>query len=402
MNQSRSRWAGVALVGLMTGVVALGGRSDRSLAARTRVQERKAGAVKDETLVYVGNYTKPGGADGIYVYRMDSSTGALKYASKIAGVKNPSFLAIHPNRSFLFAVNEIGDFGGKPQGAVSSFIIEAKSGELTFLNQQPTQGTAPCHISVDKTGKYLLAANYGGGNAAVFPIDADGKLGAASDFVQHQGSSVNKQRQEGPHAHSINLDAANRFVFVADLGLDKVMIYELDAQHGKLKPNKFAPTHPGAGPRHFDFHPGGKYAYVINEIDSTMTAYAYEAKKGKLTELHHLSTLPGDFTGRSSCADVHVHPNGKFVYGSNRGHDSIVIYKIDEGTGKLTLVGHESTQGKTPRNFGIDPTGKFLLAANQDTDNIVVFRVDPQTGKLTPTGSVLQSPTPVCVKFLRK
>jgi 6-phosphogluconolactonase len=361
-----------------------------------------------ELLVYIGTYTRRearvlgGKSEGIYLYRFDPSSGALEYSSKIAGVDNPSFLALHPQGRYLYAANETGDFGGQPTGAISSFAIDPATGGLTFLNQQPSHGTDPCHLSVDQTGKFVLAANYSSGSVAVWPILEDGQLGPTSEVIQHHGSSVNPQRQEGPHAHSITLDPANRYAFVADLGLDKVMIYRLDLNQGKLIPNTqpWAQVKAGAGPRHFDFHPSGKYAYLINEIGSTMTAFAYDEAKGALTELQTLSTLPADFSGRSHCADVHVAPSGKFVYGSNRGHDSIVIFAIDEATGKLTEVGYESTQGQTPRNFAIDPTGAFLLAANQNSDTIVTFRIDSATGRLTPTSHVTNVPMPVCIKML--
>ncbi len=355
----------------------------------------------EEILVYIGTYTS-GKSEGIYVYRMDKSSGTLEFSSKATGVDNPSFLAIHPQQRYLYAVNEIGEFAGKPSGAVSAFSIEEKTGELTYLNQQPSHGTSPCHLSVDKTGQFVLVANYGGGSVCVLPIQDDGQLGEAIDFIQHQGSSINPQRQEGPHAHSITLDAANRYAFAADLGLDKIMIYQLDLTQGKLKPNDepWAQVKAGAGPRHFDFHPNGKYAYLINELDNTLIAFTYDETRGTLREIQTVPTLPEDFEGTSHTADVHVSPSEKFVYGSNRGHDSIVIYAIDEDTGKLTYVGHELTQGKSPRNFVIDPTGTFLLAANHGTDNIVTFRIDQQTGRLMPTGHVTEVPTAVCLKII--
>lgn len=354
-----------------------------------------------ELLVYVGTYTR-GRSEGIYVYRMDASSGALELLSKATGVSNPSFLAIHPQRHYLYSVSEISDFAGKPSGAVAAFKIDPKTGDLTRLNQQPSHGAGPCHLSVDKTGQFVLVANYGSGSVAVLPIQDDGQLGEATDFIQHQGSSVDPRRQVGPHAHSVTLDPTNRYAFVADLGLDKIMIYRLDLSQGKLKPNDepWAQVKAGAGPRHFDFHPNGKYAYLINELDSTMTGFTYDGTRGRLSEIQTVSTLPDGFEDTSYCADIHVSPSGKFVYGSNRGHDSIVIFESDEGTGKLTYVDHESTQGETPRNFAIDPTGTFLLAANQNGDTVVTFRMDQQTGRLMPTGHVAEVPTPVCLKML--
>ena len=351
--------------------------------------------------VYIGTYTH-GDSEGIYVYRLDSETGALEYSSKITGVENPSFLDIHPSGRYLYSVNEIGEFEGKASGAVTAFYIHQNTGEISFLNQRATGGGAPCHVSVDATGKYLLVANYGGGSVAAFPIGKDGRLGEASDFVQHTGSSVNPRRQSEPHAHSIMIDPENRFAFAPDLGLDKILIYKLNLEDGSFTANAqpWARVHPGAGPRHLDFHPNGKYAYVINELDSTFTAFRYDANIGTLTEIQTISTLPEDFDGTSHCADVHVHPSGKFLYGSNRGHDSIVICAIDAETGMLSYIGCESTQGQAPRNFGLNPEGTFLLAANQSTNTIVTFAVDADTGELTATGNVAEVPNPVCLKML--
>ncbi len=360
-----------------------------------------AQAKSQDYFVYVGTYTH-GESEGIYVYRFAGSTGALEYSSKITGIENPSFLEIHPSGRYLYAVNELNEFEGKTSGAVTAFYIHKDTGELSYLNQRATGGGAPCHLSIDATGKSLLVANYGGGSVTVFRIGIDGRLGEASDFVQHQGSSVNRQRQEGPHAHSILIDRGNRYAFSPDLGLDKILIYQLDSENGKLTSNTqpWVRVHPGAGPRHFDFHPNGNYAYVINELDSTFTAFSYNASAGALTEIQTISTLPDDFEGTSHCADVHVHPSGKFLYGSNRGHDSIAICTINEENGILNHIGCESTQGQTPRNFGLNPEGTFLLAANQQTDTVVTFAIDTETGALTATGDVISVPTPVCLKFL--
>jgi 6-phosphogluconolactonase len=357
----------------------------------------------DKILTYIGTYTR-GESEGIYIYRLDLSSGALEHAGTVPGVSNPSFLAIDSQQRYLYAADEDMEFQGRPGGAVSAFAIDPHSGGLTFLNQQPTHGGAPCHLVVDSTGRYVLLANYMGGNLAVYPIQGDGSLGPASHLVQHEGASINPERQDRPHAHSINLDPANRFAFAPDLGLDKVMIYRLDLDAGKLIPNQppWAQVQAGAGPRHFTFHPNGNYAYLINEIDSTITVFAYDAGRGALAEIQTTPTLPADFTGKSTTADIHVHPSGKFLYGSNRGHDSLAIFAIDETTGKLTFIGHESTQGQTPRNFAIAPGGTFLLAANQRSDNIVTFRINQETGQLTPTGHIAQAPMPVCIKFLVK
>lgn len=352
-------------------------------------------------LVYIGTYTT-GESEGIYIYRMNPSSGILEFTGKATGVDNPSFLSIDTQKQYLYAVNEVGDFAGKPSGAVSAFAIDQKTGELTYLNKQPSHGASPCHLSVDKTDKFVLVANYGGGSVSVFPIEDDGKLGEATDVVQHHGSSVNLKRQKVPHAHSVTIGSSNRYAFVADLGLDKIMIYQLELIRGKLKPNDkpWVKVKAGAGPRHFAFHPNDKYAYVINELDSTLTRFTYDRASGVLSEIENVSTLPEDFEGTNYCADVHVLPSGKFVYGSNRGHDSIVIFKIDQTTGKLDYVDHESTQGKNPRNFAISPNGNFLFVANQDTNNIVAFRIDQETGVLTPTGQVTEVATPVCIKMV--
>ncbi|MFH1268296.1 MAG: beta-propeller fold lactonase family protein, partial [Planctomycetota bacterium] len=337
----------------------------------------------------------------IYHARLDLATGEIEGVELAGEVVNPSFLAVHPSRGFLYAVGEIANFEGKRAGAVSAFSIDPGTGKLTLLNQRPSEGTGPCHLVVDQTGKNVLVANYGSGSVASLPIGEDGRLGEATSAIQHEGSSVNPQRQQGPHAHSINLDAANRFAFAADLGLDKIFIYRFD-HAGTLEAADppWAKVAPGAGPRHFAFHPGGRLAYVINELDSTVTAFEYDARRGVLTSLETVSTLPPGFEGESNTAEVQVHPSGKFLYGSNRGHDSIAAFAIDPQTGRLRFVAHESTQGKTPRNFGIDPTGAYLLAANQATDNVVVFRIDPETGALGATGHSASVPSPVCVKML--
>jgi 6-phosphogluconolactonase len=347
-----------------------------------------------DPLVFIGTYTR-GASEAIYVCRMDPATGALEQVATASGIANPSFLALHPHSPRLYAVHEGGE------GSVSAFAVEPESGQLTHLNQQPSGGAGPCHLTVDQTGRFVLVANYGSGSAAVLPIEDDGRLASPSHVVQHEGSSVHPQRQEGPHAHSVTIDPSNRFVFVADLGLDKVMVYELGLDAGKLAPSEVGSVGvaPGAGPRHFDFHPSGRYAYLINELGNTIVAYRYDGASGALAELQTVPTLPADFEGRSTCADVHVAPSGHFVYGSNRGHDSIVIYAIDAETGRLTYVGHEPTGGQTPRNFGIDPTGTLLLAANQNSDTIVAFRVDTDSGRLSPTGATATVPAPVCVKF---
>ncbi len=351
--------------------------------------------------VYIGTYTNSG-SKGIYIYQMDAKTGALKPEGHGPAVVDPSFLAIHPNHHFLYAANEVANFQGTDNGAISAFAIDPKSGGLTLLNQQASHGSGPCFVAVDRAGKNVLTANYGSGSVAVLPIRQDGGLEAVSSFDQHTGTSVNKARQEGPHAHSFDVSPDNRFAISADLGLDKLSVYHLDADTGTITPNDppFLAIAPGSGPRHFAFHPDGHHAYLINEIKSTITALSYDPAKGAFSKIGTLSTLPAGFTGNSTCAEVQMHPSGKFLYGSNRGHDSIAIFSIEPETGKIHHVGFQPTGGKTPRNFSIDPTGHFLLAANQDTDNVVVFRIDPRSGKLSPTGQTLSIPRPVCVQMM--
>ncbi len=348
-----------------------------------------------EILVYIGTYTG-GDSEGIYVYKLDLSCGSLEYSSKIAGVDNPSFLAMDPAQRYLYAVNEQA-----PDGRVSAFAIDPDSGALSFLNQQPSGGSLPCYLVVDQSGKFVLLSNYGSGSLAVFSIEDDGRLGALTDLVRHQGSSVDAERQQGPHAHCVVFDRSGRHAFSADLGADEVKIYHFDATAGKLRPGNppSVETEPGVGPRHFTFHPGGKFAYLINELGSTMSAFTYDETKGMLAQIQTLSTLPQAFTGYNHSADLHLEPSGKFLYGSNRGHDSIAIYGIDESSGRLTHIGNEPTRGGGPRNFAIDPSGTFLLAANHDSDNVVTFRLDRKSGKLEATGHVARVPAPVCLKM---
>jgi 6-phosphogluconolactonase len=349
--------------------------------------------------VFVGTYTD-GKSKGIYRMVFDSASGKLSEPALAAEVSNPSFLAVHPTAKYLYSVNE-GRGPGKG-GGVTSFALDAKTGELTKLNQESTIGDGPCHLVVDATGKNVLVANYGGGSVAVLPIGPDGKLGPASDFIQHKGKVFDPRRQGTPHAHSINLDKANRFAVVADLGLDRVFVYKFDPIHGKLTPNDPPSTKVKnrSGPRHFAFHPDGKHAYVINEIDCTVSAFDYDAERGTLTAIQTIPTMPVNVQGRHSTAEVVVHPSGKFLYGSNRGHDSLAVYTIEPGTGRLTNVEYEPTRGKTPRNFAVDPTGSYVLAENMGSGTIVVFKVDPETGALEATGQVAQVPSACCVKFV--
>ena len=372
-------------------------------AAMLAAGERRAepAAKVEKVMLYVGTYTS-GESKGIYRLHLDLATGALSPAGDPTEAVNPSFLAIHPSRRFLYAVNETGDSPTAESGAVSAFAIDPATGGLTFLNQQASAGAAPCHLTIDKEGRHLLVANYWGGTAAVLPIQGDGRLGPPSTVVRHQGRSASPGRPAEPHPHSVTLDAANRFAFAADLGLDEIVSYRFDGKKGLLAPHETGTVRlvPGAGPRHLAFHPAGRQAYVINELDSTITRLAYDDRAGAMKALQTISTLPAGFKGSNSTAEIVAHPGGTLLFGSNRGHDSIAIYRIDGESGRLTAIGHEPTQGKNPRNFAIDPTGAYLLAANQDTDTVVVFRIDPDSGGLTATGEVVAVPHPVCVRML--
>ncbi|KAA5546688.1 lactonase family protein [Adhaeribacter rhizoryzae] len=351
--------------------------------------------------VYVGTYAKAGDL-GLYQFRLNGTTGQLTKVSGYKGGANPSFLTLAPDHQYLYAVNEVTEFNGSNTGAVSAFAIDKKTGRLTLLNQQATGGGAPCYISLDKSNKFALVANYVGGNVAIFPLQPNGHLGNLRTKQQHQGKGPNVKRQEAPHAHCIVPAPDNKFVFAIDLGIDKVKSYRLDTKQGGLIPNPEGDftTKAGAGPRHLTFHPNGKFAFLIHELDNTISVLAYNSTNGSFTQTQSVSTLPAGVTQESFCADIHVSPNGKFLYGSNRGHDSLVVYAINAETGNLTLVEHVRTQGKWPRNFGFDPSGNILLVANQNTNNIVTFKADSQTGKLTATGHSVEVPSPVCVQVI--
>lgn len=346
--------------------------------------------------IYVGTYTEKlpfvdGKAEGIYVYSLNLDSGALTYLSNTTGPRNPSYLAIDPNKKVIYADQETG-VDDSP--TVHAYATDGQT--LTKLNQQLAHGGFPCHIVVDQTGQYVLSANYETGSIAVYPIQQDGSLGEASTIIQHEGSSnINKERQEGPHAHAVVLSSDNRLLFVPDLGLDKIMIYIFNANDGTLTPHNppFVKTHPGAGPRHFAFHPNNQYAFSLSELDATIIVYAY--RDGMLNPLQTISTLPADTDAKPSCAEIGVTPDGQFVYASNRGHNSIARFSFNNGT--LTARGHTDTQGKTPRDFAIDPTGTFLIVGNQDTDTVVTFRINKETGDLEPTGQVANVPNPVCI-----
>jgi 6-phosphogluconolactonase len=333
-----------------------------------------AQAADNNYLAYVGTYSDRGGK-GIYAYRFDAKTGKLVDLGLAVATPDPSFLAISKDGKFLYAVNETSTYQGQPTGSVSSFAIHKDTGKMTPLNTLSSRGPGPAHLVIDRSGKSLLVANYDGGNVAVFPILENGSLGEASAFVQHKGSSVVPDRQKGPHAHDIAMSPDNRFALVADLGLDQIIVYPFDSAKGTLGTPHIVKVHPGAGPRHLAFSPNGKFVYLINEIQSSINSFSYSAANGELRELQTVSTLPKEFKGANDTAEIEVHPSGRFLYGSNRGQDSVVL-------------------------FTIDPTGHWLFAENHESDNFVIFKIDEKTGQLTPQGDALHVPAPVCIKFV--
>jgi 6-phosphogluconolactonase len=372
------------------------------LPCAARSGEDPARPAAGELLVYAGTYTG-GKSEGIYVFRFDPATGKATAPELAAKSENPSFLALHPGKRFLYAVNEVGRFEGQPTGAVSAFSIDSATGKLALLNQKPSGGESPCHVSVDRAGKTVLAANYTGGSAIALRIEEDGRLGATTALLKPGDGPAGGDKKVAARGHWIDVDPKNRFALVAFLGLERVSVYRFDPAAGALVPNDppFVSLRPGSGPRHAAFHPGGRFVYVINETSCTMTGFSFDAR-GSLMDLGTASTLPGERKPGWSTAEVHVHPSGKFLYGSNRGHDSIAVFSIDQESGRFLPLEHQPTGGKTPRNFGIDPTGSFLLAANQGSDTIAVFRIDSQTGRLGATPEVIKVPVPVCVVFLRR
>jgi 6-phosphogluconolactonase len=352
-------------------------------------------------LVYVGTYTDKD-SKGIYAFRFDPASGESESIGLAAETQNPSFLAAGPNEKFLYAVNEIDIFSGAMTGAISAFAIDKDSGKLTLLQQISSLGAGPAHLSLDQTDQYVLVANYDSGNIAVFPIEKDGRLGSRTAFVQHVGSSVNKERQSTPHAHEIQTSIDNQFVLTADLGLDKLLIYRFDAKTGSLTPNSppFVKVSPGSGPRHFAIAPSGKFVYLVNELSSTVTVFSYDAASGKLHQEQTISTLPQDFRGENTTAEIEVDAAGKFLYVSNRGDDSIAMFAIDSHNGKLSFLKRVPTGGKTPRHFSLDPTGRWLFVENQDSGTVNLFSVDPANGRLTVTSHGWKVPSPVCLVFV--
>lgn len=349
---------------------------------------------------YIGTYTGPK-SHGIYACKLASASGELTQLSLAGESPNPAFLAVHPSHRYLYAINEINDYAGRHSGSVSAFAIDRRTAKLKFLNAVASGDPGPCHLAVDHTGQYVLVANYNVGSVAAFRLRADGSLGERTAFLRHPGHSINPQRQEAAHAHSIYVSPDNRFVVSADLGTDQVFVYRFDATQGTLVPNDppTAAVPAGSGPRHFAFDPAGKFGYVIEEMGSSLTAFAWDGARGVLHPLETISTKPPDYTGYNDCAELLMHPSGKFLYGSNRGHNSITVFALDAATGRPTPIQYAATQGKTPRGVGIDPTGTYLLAGNQDTDTVVEFRIDAQTGRLKLTGQKLDLTSPVCVVF---
>lgn len=355
--------------------------------------------------VYIGTYTDPslmeqGQPESIFIGSFDAETGALEIVDVVTGVPNPSYLTLSANGQFLYAVNELLAYKGQAGGAISAFAIDAQSGGLTWLNTQPTLGGTPCYISLISDGQFALVANYAGGNVATLRISPDGRLGDPA-VQQHYGHSINPERQQSPHAHCVLPDPTNQYILVADLGLDKILIYRLDGDAGKLIAHSTPEfrVKPGGGPRHMAFHPNGRYVYVTHEFTSSVGVYGFDALTGELCDIQSAQTIPDNFTDSNYCAEVRVAASGKFAYVSNRGHDSIPVFAVDEADGRLSTIGYVPTEGQMPRHFTIHASGEWLLVANHDSHRVVVFRVDVQTGMLSPTGHSVTVPNPVCVKF---
>jgi 6-phosphogluconolactonase len=371
-----------------------------ALAAAAHTHAQNSTETASTSRVYISNVAD-GNSDGIYLAELDLDTGELTMDRRVARLSKASFLALHPHRDYLFSTCHMGDHVDSQGGALAAFKIDAATGELTLLNHQSSRGAGPCYVSLDREGKHALVANYDGGSVAVLPIGADGKLGPATAAVAHQGSSVNPSRQAGPHPHAIDVDLTNSLTFVPDLGIDQVTAYQFDAAAGTLapQPSMSLASSPGAGPRHGAFHPNGQWAYFINELDSTITAVRCDVAAGAMTPLGTVSTLPQNAAAGNITGEIVVHPNGKFLYGSNRGHDSIASFAIDQDTGRLSPLGRHPAGGRVPRNFSIDPSGKFLLSANLDSNSVTVHRIDPGTGALSSTPHQVSIPQPYCIAF---
>ena len=359
----------------------------------------------------VGTYTEPilfgtgkvleGKGKGIYAYDIDTGSGVTTNTGIVENVRNPSYLALSPGGGTLFCVNELKSDDKTTGGMVSAYTLTEDPSEALFLGSQPTDGADPCYLTLDRSGRFLLTANFMSGSVSVHPVSDGGELAAMSDFRQHRGSSVDPARQRGPHAHAVTVSADNRYVFVPDLGIDAIVVYELDSERGALRDRDDLAVRvtPGAGPRHLVFSRDNRFAYLINELNSTIAAYRYDPSSGTLSETDVVSTLPADYDGPSTCAHIEVSRCGRFLYGSNRGHDTIAAFRIDDRSGQLASIGHFPTGGGCPRSFAIDPTGRFLAAANQDSDAIVLFSIDPDSGALVNTGITVAVPTPVCIVF---
>ena len=353
-----------------------------------------------ELRLFVGTYTEPeqSTSKGVYVYRMDSS-GRLSFEFVIQGLVNPSYLAVHPQSGYLYTISEKGTFEGQPNGGVAALAVDFQTGEVRVLNKQSSGGEDPCYISIEHTGRYALVANYTSGSVAMLPILPDGTLAPASDVIKHSGSSIHPDRQDKPYAHCILPDPTNRFSLAVDLGIDKILVYRMDLDTGRLHQHGERKVSEGSGPRHMVFHPNGRYAYVVCELNSTLLGFRYEAENGNLEQIQTIRTLPRGYDGINSLADVHITPNGKYLYASNRGHDSFASFSIDSQSGELAVLDHIPCGGNEPRGFEIAPGGKFLLAANQNTNNIVTFLIDPVRGQLSRTGDEVEVSMPVCIKF---
>lgn len=351
-------------------------------------------------LVFIGTYTQDSESKGIYTLKLDPEKSSMEVVAVTDGVTNPSFLAVHPDKRFLFTVNEVG--GNGAEGSVASYKIDPNKGSLKPINSVLTKGSGPCHLSTAPSGDFVYVANYSSGSVASIPVSDGGELDEPTFFAQHEGSSVDPRRQNGPHAHSVTVDPTGSHVFACDLGLDRIIPYPMDADTGMSAASErsHVRVEPGAGPRHMAFHPTDRFAYVVNEMGCTVTAFRYAAKTGRLTTFQTISTLPDAFSGSNTCADIHVSPNGACLYASNRGHDSLAVFGVNPSNGALSLKGHVHTHGKTPRNFAVSPDGKTLLVANQDSDTITMFSVEGQDGMPVQIGAQLEIPKPVCVVYL--
>lgn len=353
-------------------------------------------------MLFVGTYTRGTQSRGVYSYTLDPKTGKLSLLTATGGLDNPGYLALHPSRQLLYATEETGDFGPNKTGSIAALAIEP-SGALRLLNRVTSGGTYPCHLTLDRTGRTLTSANYGDGAITLSPIRSDGSLADPTSTQKPTGKSINPDRQEGPHGHGVYVSATNRYLLAADLGLDKINVYRLDPARGTLTPHDppSGDLLPGSGPRHLALHPRRPFVYAINEMASTITGFRWDEKTGRLTRLDTVSTLPAGYKGDTSTAEIFFHPSGKFLYGSNRGHDSIAVFAVDDRTGRLSVRDITPSRVATPRGFAIDPTGAYLVAAGQTSNNLAVFRINPQTGKLTPTGPLTDCPAPVCIVFGR-